>query len=271
MLRNLPDLAFLAFLPTFVNVGSTLNNDAAVVLFCTLAVRFFFIGLESFSLKNALGFGVAMGLALFSKVNAIFLFPAFGLIAFMHRAKLKPVRNILWAGLPILVFAILLIIRNVLVFGEVTAINPGAPKQWDISVSHILWAFRNLSWSFIFAFGRTYEIQPDMWLLITPALLFVVFIFRYFRDSLRPKQTEPLALFTAVGLASLIAASLYYTLSYPEGSMTSWGKNLYPALLPLSAIVGLGVAKAGKSGIAGFITYMLLVIYGLITVIQFMA
>lgn len=58
---------------------------------------------------------------------------------------------------------------------------------------------------------------------------------------------HPLQTLFLAGVPVYVLASLVYTLSYPFGTMTSWGKNLYPLLLPIAGTLAWVVA-ADRTG-----------------------
>jgi hypothetical protein len=91
-----------------------------------------------------------------------------------------------------------------------------------------------LMWSFWLAFGRTYNIvlTPYLYILILVPLLFLAGfgIIKYFKNH------SQVTIFLITSILISIFSSLYYTFSYPPGTTTSWGKNLY-TVLPLIAIL----------------------------------
>jgi len=223
--------AFIAFLPTFVGVTSSLNNDSLTILLATLSLFFFFRdGLHD---REAWFSGLAAGLALLTKLTALIILPAIAIWITTRCQKSKRVRIAALFLLGWSIGWIALLSVNWHQYGTLVAVTPGVDRGCYISLPQCLWALRNLSWSFWLAFGRTYQVTAPVVLYLATVLPAIVIAAI---GWLRMRQVEPgPAILIIVSLLLGTAASLWFTLSYPPGRQTSWGKNLYP-LLPLTAV-----------------------------------
>lgn len=284
--QALAALAFLAFLPTYAGVSAGVNNDVSVILFSTLAVSAAAAGRGRLT-------GGWLALAVLSKVNAVFM--AVPLLAlegirwmdaawkgagFDLRALFGRLRPIL---LPLAGALIVLVARNLWLYGDLQGVNPGAPKEFRADPGVAAWALRNLFWSFWYAFGRIYEVQLPLagYALLALAVAVVVgrggwIRWRGWRSAAGTEGVRgawvfwiswlarhPLQTLFVVGFPVFVLASLVYTLSYPFGTMTSWGKNLYPLLLPIAGTLawvgapdrtGVRLLAAGCAGLLGLCT-----------------
>jgi hypothetical protein len=128
-----------------------------------------------------------------------------------------------------------------------------------------------LGGSFWLALGRIYEIRHPVSIYLTiimpMTLLGVLGWIRVFRKE-RDREISWLIL---VGIVSAVCASLLFTLSFPAGQQTSWGKNLY-VVLPLLALLfvrGWRNVSRVDSGVLPWIGLALMVIgsvWGLLAV-----
>ena len=240
--KNIPDLKFkdillsllfLSFLPTFVGVTSTVNNDTFAILFSTISL--YYLTQKKWDVNIAFMSGLWAGIAILTKLTSVVLVPviAFRIIT-CSRGKIN--RMIKWGAASFLAWsigAVILIIRNIIQYGSLPAVNPGVQTHFSISGGHFIWALRNLFWSFWMAFGRIYQVIPNPIVYLVIALpLTILAIAGWFRIY---KDHDALLQLIAVAVFFSILSSLFYTFSYLPGTMTSWGKNLYP-VLPFFAI-----------------------------------
>jgi 4-amino-4-deoxy-L-arabinose transferase-like glycosyltransferase len=226
--------AFVAFLPTLVGTNATVNNDTMVTLlsaFCLLiAAR------GNWTATTAFWCGLFAGLALLTKLNAVVLLPIIliRLWQISRGDKQGVIRRGLSAVIPWIACAVLLAMRNVTVYNSMLALNPGAESGFSITIENTLRAVRNLTWSFWLAFGRAYTVRPGALVYLATALpLMLASLIGWIRMRRPDKKLLTVAL-SAIVLS--MTASMWYTLSYPAGTMTSWGKNLFP-VLPLIAVL----------------------------------
>jgi hypothetical protein len=240
--KNIPNLqpsyrllsvAFLSVLPTFVGVTTTINNDAFAILFS--AISLMYIVKSEWTTKTALWSGFWAGIALLTKMSSMALVPILLFRIYQLRSVEKNLK-FRWSLLAFLAWSLgasALVLRNIVQYERVFVLNPAVETQFAFSLRHLLWAIRNLTWSFFLAFGRIYQVRP-------PAIVYIITIIPLLMaavyGSIRVihKHSELLQLIL-VSIICGVSSSLYYTCSYPRGTMSSWGKNLYP-ILPLIAI-----------------------------------
>lgn len=230
--------ACIAFLPTFVGTTSSVNNDGLVVLLASLslvtAMR------EQWNTKTPFLAGAWVGAAVLAKINGIVIAPALVLCAaraagFKFRPALKHVFFGIIGALPGI---ILLIARNMAQAGTQLLLNPGRAIHPEVTVSAIAHALQTIAWSTWFAFGRIYNISlpPPVYVVVVIPLLIAAAMGL---SQWRKGNEFFLMLLTAAIVATLLT-SLAFTLSYPERTQTSWGKNLFPVLLPAAAGLSIG-------------------------------
>jgi 4-amino-4-deoxy-L-arabinose transferase-like glycosyltransferase len=243
---SLSAAALTAVLPTFVGLSASVNNDILVVFFSSLFLAVILRPYARWTRRSCLGAGILLGAAIASKFTGVLL-----LLVFAYRLALPRTEDRRWIRrsvlllLPGLLVGVgVLVLRNVLVYGDPLVITPGVEKGFSISLSQVLRALRNMGWSFWLAFGRTYEIHlsPAAY-VIGSGILTGAALFGWWRrrESLDVRRK---AWFFIVTGALGILASLAFTLSYPPGIQTSWGKNLYPLLPLFAAFAAFGWKEA---------------------------
>lgn len=226
-------VAFMAFLPTYVGTSASVNNDTLMTLLSTVSL--YYAMNENPTGRTIFGAGFWAGAAILTKMNAIVLVP-FILYRVWQTSNGKPgesLRRAIPALLGWSIGASILFIRNLVMYNDLLAMNPGIDRQLDLSPGNILRAIRNLSWSFWLAFGRRYRITPVPAVYILTALPLMLAAATGWVKSFG--QRRRLASQIGLGIGLAITASLCYTLGYPAGNMTSWGKNLF-VVLPLISI-----------------------------------
>ncbi len=228
----------VAFLPTFVGVTSSVNNDCLVILFSSLVI--YYILNPVWTKRNALLTGVFLGLAILSKMNGLVLLPIVLFRAWQISGNsLSSMWNKLSGVLPgLLIALVIIIVRNLLQYGDPLALNPGAETGNGYDITNIARAVKNLAWSFWFAFGPAY--RQNLPMIVYIMIFFpmtVIAVFGWYRKLSNSNEFRTLAI---VAVGSSIVASLYYTLSYPAGTMTSWGKNIYPVLSIIALLLAVG-------------------------------
>jgi hypothetical protein len=238
--------AFTTVLPTFVGLSASLNNDVLVVSLSSLFLVVILRPYSRWSGKSCLVAGFLAGAAIATKLTGVLLLLVLGYRLLEVRAGS---RARVWRSVPMLLPGLVLgvgalVMRNLLVYGAPLVITPGAEMGLTMTVSQFLRALRNIGWSFWLAFGRTYEIHlPPLAYVLLAGFLTGAALFGWWRCRKDPAVKSNAALMAAV-LCLGVIASLGFTLSYPAGMQTSWGKNLYP-LLPLFAVfAGFGWTAA---------------------------
>jgi 4-amino-4-deoxy-L-arabinose transferase-like glycosyltransferase len=246
-----PDTALLAatvtaLLPSFVGVSSTVNNDALAIALASAALLLALPRAEGSPARRIIGAGICAGAALATKLNAVVLLPPLLLFFWWTRRESSFIRQVALLLPGVLSGLVLVVARNVWTYGTLLALPlPGGDAAFNLPA--LVHAARNLAWSFSIAFGRTYEIHPAPWVyLVTTLPLILLAVLGWWRRRRETPAGREIAL---LGLSLLlgVAASLLFTLRYPEGAQTSWGKNLYP-LLPL---IAYGLAFGWEEALPG--------------------
>ncbi len=238
--------AFVAVLPTFVGISSSLNNDILVILFSSLFLGLVLRPFAGWTRGSCLGGGFLLGAAIATKLTGLLLLPVLVVRLAAGRRELRG--GLLRSSLLFLPGCVIgvgvLAIRNLLVYGHLLVITPGLERGFAVSDGRLLWALRNMGWSFWLAFGRTYEVHlsPQVYILVAGVLTAVALAGWWRYRGTRAARSN--ALLIAIATALGVAASLTFTLSYPSGTQTSWGKNLYPLLPLFAAFAGFGWTKA---------------------------
>jgi hypothetical protein len=251
-LRRIPELdsfvrlstvGFLALLPSFVGVTSTVTNDSLVVLLSSISLLYALR--EPVNDRSAIVSGIWGGLALLVKMTAIILVPVIVVhMLRMARWKLGPsVRPIVLTCLGWLVGGAALVVWNVFQHGHAVTLNPVMTSTFHLSVPQLLNAVRNLTWSFWLAFGRTYDVHlgPAAYAITAlPVMLLAVVGWRRVPAALRA-----LGVLSLIAVIVGIAGALFFVLTTPPEFGTSWGKYVYPLLLIIapSVIIGLSAVS----------------------------
>ena len=238
-----PDFAlwgvgFMAFLPTFAGLGGTVSNDALVILPATLCL--YFCVRHPWTNGTALLIGAMAGLAILTKMNGLVLLPFIAYMAGVEseRGSSMPLKRVALILAGLAVPMLLLAARNLIQYDDLLGLNPGVGRDFELTVGNSVRAVRNLSWSFWLALGRGYKTQlPPMVYLLTALPLMLLAIAGWGRVARRRLDLLAPA---GVALVAALAGSLWYTFSYPAGTMTSWGKNLFPVLPMIAALMVLG-------------------------------
>ena len=261
--------AFILLLPTFIGVSSTLNNDAFVILFSILCL--FYAGKNKLELKDVFLSGFFGGLAIFTKLNALpVLAIGIFLIAAGNNWRWKIIfYHLFFYSLGWLIFIGIIIYRDILFYNTIFVIAPDKIKTDNFSFSYFMWALRNLIWSFWLAFGRAYKMVP------APVMYTIFFIpimllalAGWFKNKIKAGEKKLfIEISFSIGLA--VIASLYYTLGYKEGTMTSWGKNIYPVLPYAAMFFVIGWKKVFNNYIAPAFCLLILMFWDIWAIINF--
>ena len=232
---------FVASLPTYVGTTASVNNDGLVTLLSAVCIVLMFR--HSFTVRTAMFAGLVGGLAISTKTNAVVLLPLLFLCLIQSK---KGWRDFAVTGVAIVVGVLpglmLAVAKNITVTGSALVLNTQVQQHWSFSISSLFWALRNIGWSFWLAFGRTYGITAPPFVYIATIVPLVGAAGVGLWNARRLYGTEYVILFSGVFLA--LIASLYYSLSYPPGTATSWGKNLYPVLPMISILLAIGWENA---------------------------
>jgi hypothetical protein len=258
----------VAFVPQFLFITSSVNNDNFMTCLGALALYLLLRGLrEGTRDKNIARWilmGSALGLALLAKLSALALLPLAGLVvalvAWHHRSWRVAGRLALAVGLPALAVAGWWYVRNAVLYGEPT----GLTAMWEVvgrrdDFGVKLWGeFRGLRYSFWGLFGWFSIAMPD-WvyrvldvfsvLAIAGLLLEVIrwaqwglgrgawSAFRY-REPEWGAAYRPLSLALMAAWLGAVALSLVRWTSLTQGSQ---GRLLFAAIVPIATFLVLGL------------------------------
>jgi hypothetical protein len=141
---------------------------------------------------------------------------------------------------------LLAVLKNLSIAGTALPLNTQFQPEGSLSTGSLAWSLRNLGWSYWFAFGRTYSIvlPPAAYILIVGGGVIAAGLGLWKERS----TCRDLTVFAAAAIGLAVTASVCYTLSYPSGANTSWGKNLYPAILPTALCMAFGWRHASADG-----------------------
>lgn len=248
-------LAFVAFHPMFLYLSGAINNDNLITFWGACATWALMRLLRrGFSWPRSLALGVILGLALITKITAIFLLPVVGLGLLVAAWRRRAWREVwpmgLAIGLSVLLLAGWWFARNYLVYGDLTGM-----KILLASIQGITYARRPSLWrgfqalvrfrkSFWACFGwNTIPIPYGIYRALDGVVLLalggdLLLMYQSWRrgDDIRFCQLGMLALF--VGLF-VFAWAYYMTLSYTSG----YGRYTFPALGAMSILLFRGLAQ----------------------------
>ena len=266
--------ALLAFVPGFVGVTSSLNNDGLANLLALLLWVPLLGGVRR-RLRPWL-LGALFGAACLSKLTVLVLAPVLLIVPLLRRDvdRVKAVEQLLIAGAVAAVMAAPWMLRNQLVYGNPLAIGVGSfsftwlqtllPADVVARVAEPMpgkallqfWGrfgiYNNLSWS------------PIPWVLLPLAAIALPGWLLAWRERARDalERSAP-AFFAALVLSS--AGLAYFSLTYYGG----WqGRYVYPALLPVCALLAGGWSRVlperSRIGFVGGLAGVLLALDGVL-------
>ncbi|MCI0531463.1 MAG: glycosyltransferase family 39 protein [candidate division Zixibacteria bacterium] len=265
-------LALLAFIPTLVSNSAAITNDGLAVFMATLFFYLAFVE-RGDGIRRAILLGAILGGAILSKYNNLALIPLLLVSEFTFNR-----RNWLKSLAPVLAIAFLMVLPwallNLKTYGTMLPVNPSFHVNsvaFSAVPSELYHSLRNMFWSFWAAAGRVYEIHFPIWLyvfifggisLICVAGMLKGFLSNAGEDEDNDKAEKQVLAIGGIFVLLLLFGSLYHTL---WGSLlTSWGKNLYVAILPLSILFSYGWLKVRTSKLWVFSLPVLLFILNLV-------
>ncbi len=252
--RRLMALGLVAFMPQFLYLSGTINNDNLLYLLTTLTL-FLLLRLrrDGPSRRWAVWLGVVLGAALLTKVNAAFLVFPVGLAILLDRRTWRYVPLI---AVPILVIAGWWYVRNTILYGDPTAVRV-LLETWqretirsgqlalDVGLSRVPYGYQTF-WA-RFGQGAVAVAQPiyGFFNLLTinaiiGSIVGIISIKARRMLLLRDRDGGSLLLVIVFGL-SWVAALIYY-------ASTAWSGNQGRYLLP-------GIAAWGALFAFGFDTW----------------
>lgn len=261
LFRGRQDLAVLvmavaAFTPMFIAISAAVNNDNAVIMFCTVATWVLVLmAVEGVTWPRVLWLGVLIGLGGLSKLYALGMLPLAGLVLLWQGWRQQRWRQIIIQGL-VLGGVVALIagwfyLRNVWLYGDPLALEPmrdvagrrETPLTWSI-----FWAefegFRIAYWAL---FGGVNVIAHD-WIYVVldvVSLVSVGGVLAWLGVSLGRRRfvatnlIEPAALLVLLGwVGVMVAGFIVWNFTQPA----SQGRLFFPAIASLSALLVLGLS-----------------------------
>lgn len=267
-----PDDPFLAALavglaaltPTHIAITSTVNNDALLeVCFSGALLALFGALTGGFTLARAAWLGLALGAAILTKATGVLLIPV-ALLAFflLWRGGETPqnvVRGAAWTGLIAVAICGWWLARNAMLYGEwlpLTAFREsfgGTAQAQDMAAQLGGWgAYWQLvgQWSFqsfwaVYGDSRAARVGAPRFLpeqlylltgLISVAAL-VGLVRAHFRRTTEFTETQRYGILLLFATAGLVALSF---VGFLRTYFQTQGRYLFPAMLPLSLLFGLG-------------------------------
>lgn len=260
---------FVALLPQFAFQFSIISNDALITLLSTAVLyRLLWLVLgEVGETRPWLITGLLIGLAAITKTQGLLLL-AFALFfvgaMWLWENRANPFNKQLLGRMglllfPALVTAVPLLIRNYTLYGDPTAANQFiliAGGDRGLTLWQSLAEWRAILFSLVGTFGWFNLVPPPWvyWLWFGTATIGAVAGLSYFasargqnstlstqHSALSPQHSALLLLFIWLGL--VIAALITFNMQTPAAQ----GRLLFPALLPITLLVGWGWASMGDT------------------------
>lgn len=248
-------LAFVAFHPMFLYLSGAINNDNLITFWgaCT-AWGLMRLLRRGFSWPRSLALGAILGLALITKITALFLFPAVGAGLLLAACKWRAWRELWWMGLAIGLLVLLLagwwFLRNYLLYGD-----PTGMKVLLSSIEGITYSRRPSLWR---GFRAIVRFQKSFWACFGWNTIPVPYLLYWVLDGVlltsvggilllayRACRRGERILLAQVGLLALLAAlfifawAYYMTLSRTSG----YGRYTFPALAAMGVLIFGGLAQ----------------------------
>ena len=236
--------AITAFNPHFIYISSVVNNDATVACFCTfalwLAIR---MGRETGRRgRNLISLGVALGLALLSKVSALALLPLAALALFLVWRRERDTRALLTRGFTIFGLAALIggwwYARNWVLYGD-----PLAWRVWltDIGVQPItlfelIRQFGHVGTSYWAPYDGLFPPLVFWALGLLAALAVAGWVRLILRRDARSEARAEGLLLAGVWFVLLFASLVRYMTTTPSAE----GRLLFPGVAAFSLLLALG-------------------------------
>jgi hypothetical protein len=266
-------VALVAFIPQFLFLSASVNNDNLVILISSwvLVVLATWLARADRPLPGwpqLLLLGVLLGLAALSKLSGVLLWPLAGAVLLWLAWRARRWRWLLLAAL--LVFGVALavcgwwFVRNLSLYGDLTALRA---HLWAIGPRHetpstfaaAMAEFRGFRYSFWALFGWFNVLVPDAYYWLVDALTLLacvglgVFVVRRILDGRRRRSGSgradgvetgrdlslPVLLMLFGWVALVVAGLLRWTLM----TAASQGRLLYPALGAIALFLVLGLAE----------------------------
>lgn len=246
--------AFVAFLPQFIFIDSSMNNDNLVNMLSTVAlIQIVRIGEgQTAANRDFAILGIVVGLANLAKGSAIVLVPLAGAAILLGTRPLVwriALRNSLLSAATFLIVAGGWFVRNLIQFGDPLALNWRAVAYPDIvRTAPVSWAeivdSSQAAWASFWAKFGWGNVNADDWMyqllgvVTTVAVIgFAIRLAREWRRPGFPRRGFSLLVLDIVGVAAVFVGFWY---SYPVGG--DQGRYMFTALAPLAIFFVWGLA-----------------------------
>lgn len=253
-------MAFAAFLPMHIAIGSAVGNDSLTNLLFAGSLYAMLLLMQAPSPRTAAIVGILIGLSLLTKATAILLLPL-ALLALTMAKRSRPELRLSRLLTPLFVYVLLIggwwFVRNAMLYSDPllqktftqafagTAKASDMREAFDLSMSGYLgwvgdWTFK----SFWFAYGTPQTAntgRPNFladWvyhLLRVWGVVILVGFWLRIREELSPDVLR----FIILGGACLALVALTFGM-FVLTFFQAQGRYFFPALLPISVVVGLG-------------------------------
>ena len=248
-------VGLVAFMPQFLFLSASVNNDNLVILISTWVLVLLTSWLKTQGLPrwpSLVGLGLLLGLGALAKVSGLLLWVLVALVMAWLTWRRKSIRWLLTAGL--IVFGLALAVSawwfvgNLLLYGDVSGLNVhleimGTRRELPTGLAAALREFNGFRYSFWGLFGWFNVLAPDPFYWIMDALTIlgmvglVIFGIRSFRRL--PDWTQQALVMLLVWLGLVAIGFLRWTTMTPA----SQGRLLYPALGGVALFLVVGWAE----------------------------
>jgi 4-amino-4-deoxy-L-arabinose transferase-like glycosyltransferase len=247
-------MGLVAFVPQFLFLSASINNDNVVILIAAWALVFLAKWLCSKELPGwaaLAGLGILLGLGPLAKFSGLLLWPLAGGTMLWLAWRERRFRWLIPAGLLVFGLALALsgwwFVRNQQLYGDLSALSPHLAIMGTRAklprLGALLAEFRGLRYSFWALFGWFNILLPEPFYWIVEGLSgvglmgFILFLIRSLRKQLQGSRHAILMLLVWLGL--VFGAFVRWTLLTPA----SQGRLLYPALASLALCLVVGWAE----------------------------
>jgi len=252
---NLYNGVFILFLfhPTFISNTTGITNDALANLVGAIIL----LGIINCLITSKpLLLGFLLSLGMLTKANLLLFIPfALIIVILMKGDILKKVKICFQICLPIVIIYGGFWLFEYYKEGNFFLFPPFSVQSEQITLFRIYQVFRNFFWSIWAAFGRTYEIRLPAMLYVViflpVTLLAIIGLTKDIFSKYRFWQTDSIWCKFILITLLFFCASIYFSLHYSFfGTVnTSWGKNIFPVLPAVLALLAYGLNKILKKGV----------------------